>query len=308
MMQSWHVALLVVIPGMVGGMISAASEYLDICSEPPPEPDDVRGIARHEERKKNRSHGLFFLGRGLFGLAGAGCVLVGGLWVQKLSFIDSVDNTVFLWALMLVSGVFSRRMVPVIGDQLERELMKRRITDTEKIANNAAATSNQAVSFTEAMSFAQTALSRADTTIDVPQAIQALNKVESDFPTHRTLHIYLGRLYKRLGDYDNAILCLRTFIKNLDKQTKGRGSAETKVDIADAYYNIACYHALKARQVHDAHEREEEEVRLKKESLESLRLSVEKSPENAELAKADKDFDFIKEDLGQITNVNSDKK
>lgn len=149
--------------------------------------------------------------------------------------------------------------------------------------------------YSTAIAFADTALCRTSM-MDIQPAIDLLSSIEVAFPLDRTLHIYLGRLYRRLGDYDHAILILRKFIENINIHSGSGG--DNKVDIADAYYNIACYHALKAV---DAQETGlvDEGRRLVKETLESLGFAIDGHEANREAASEDEDFRSMKEELRQ---------
>ena len=81
-----------------------------------------------------------------------------------------------------------------------------------------------ATSLSDALVTAQAALTAGSLKIDCNQAIKDLESIEANYPTNRTLHIYLGRLYRRLENYDSAIFALRKFINNIECDPKARNN------------------------------------------------------------------------------------
>lgn len=238
----------------------------------------------------NRIIQIFFIfaGKASIGIAGAfGAALV-GIWIGKVSVIDTVDNKIFLISLSVVAGVISHRLLPQIGQKLEEQLLAKKITEVDKKTDSAIMQSHNAVEYSAAIAHAETALVR-NAYNDIPQAIERLNKIRSQFRKDRTLHIYLGRLYRALTEYDKAITVLRDFIKAVSGKSKI--SLYEEMDLSDAYFNIACYHSLKASNtVVDI-----EKKRLVSEAITALKSATEIWPGNKEYAKKDPDFDFIKE-------------
>jgi len=167
-------------------------------------------------------------------------------------------------------------------------------------------------SYSEAISFAQTALRKGEEKevllVDCYPAIQRLKAIEAEFPVDRVLHIYLGRLYRRLRDYDSAIRALRDFITNLECDPKLKIAPGARIDIADANYNVACYHALKAKQKFEEKQSQVEINRLIEEAIGFLRIAIEGNPQNLQAALDDQDFDFIRDrvnrEFGERTKEN----
>ncbi|MGA2116199.1 MAG: hypothetical protein ABSH56_15780 [Bryobacteraceae bacterium] len=114
--------------------------------------------------------------------------------------------------------------------------------------------------------------------------IKGLMDLRQQFPVFRMLYIILGRLYRATGDLDHAIAVLTEFIGNKEKA----GTA-TDPDTAAAYYNRACYNALKAK---DATETARQP--LLDSTVADLKQAFERSPEYREYAKADADLEPIK--------------
>ncbi|HEY6871781.1 MAG TPA: hypothetical protein VI298_03525 [Geobacteraceae bacterium] len=151
-------------------------------------------------------------------------------------------------------------------------------------------TPEDAISYSSGITSAETALSRRDAS-DVYTSIETLEKLKNKFKYDRTIHIYLGRLYRAKGDYDNAILVLRKFINNLLDIGNENMSPNQIVAMSDAYYNIACYHVLKAFSPNNISN--DEASRLKSEAMVELAKSIELNPKNKEFAANDPDFNFL---------------
>lgn len=64
----------------------------------------------------------------------------------------------------------------------------------------------------------------------------------------------------------------------------------SNLDLADAYYNVACYHVLKYKD--EASESEKE--RYKKEIIKALKKSFYLNPDNIKYSKDDKDLDVVR--------------
>lgn len=295
----WSLLAFIAIPGVIGGLISAIWDSLTVCVEALPDPDDRKAVARHDQRRLAHHNAWFYVGRSLIGMAGAFGVVLVGLWVGKLTLGTADKDLVSLVALCLIAGLFSRKLLPIIGQRIEDEILRQRVSKSEKDAKAAIESSHEAITFSDAISFAQTALSR-ESTIDVRQGIEKLETIESQFPQHRTLHIYLGRLHRRLGDYDSGIQVLRKYIQHVDENAEARHTHESKCNIADAYYNIACYHSLKANHVNEQGGRQEEVERLTNEATESLRLAIDGNPENKQEAKTDPDLEFVRDKCSDL--------
>lgn len=210
---------------------------------------------------------------------------------KQITANASVTNQLFLFSLSTTAGIFSYRLLPSIGSKLEKQFIEQKMVQTEQKVINIA------VDYTSAISHAETALIR-EGYHDAPQAIERLEAIKHLFPTNRTLYIYLGRLYRKMKNYDKAIISLREFIENLEqKRIKigDKGFHQYEIDRSDAYFNIACYHILKAEE-NMSKITQDEVNRLKNETIEALKISIKIWAQNKEYAKNDPDFRFIKED------------
>ena len=270
--------LIVIISGFFGGFVSAIFYcFKENCIKKP-------FLVTWEKRF------YFFTGKSIIGIAGSVGVVLLGYWIGKVSTEATALNKLQLISFCTIGGTISYRILPRIGGMLENQLLKKQINELEEKTENALEKSKKAIDYSSAISFAQTALSRK-TNIDVQLSIDQLEAIISDFPTERRLNIYLGRLYRKIGDYNKGIVVLRNFIENLDKETK---SPHYKIDRADSYYNIACYHSLKAQKEENEGREPNEVMRLKNEALECLKNAVENNPSTVESAPTDEDFSAIK--------------
>jgi hypothetical protein len=74
---------------------------------------------------------------------------------------------------------------------------------------------------------------------DADLAIQKLLESRSTHGTDRYVNLYLGRLYRALGRFQNAAEAMTSYIHR--KEQAGDGDDK---DTVDAYYNRACYQSL----------------------------------------------------------------
>jgi tetratricopeptide (TPR) repeat protein len=110
---------------------------------------------------------------------------------------------------------------------------------------------------------------------------KALEDIRSDLPKDRGLFITLGRVYRRLGQYDKAIEVLTQFIKNKEAAAEDRDEFT-----ADAYYNRACYKSLKAASVQEEPLRTE----LVSSAIQDLKEALVRAPQLRGAAANDRDF------------------
>ena len=91
--------LIISLPGMVGGFISAVLTSVEISLRRPRVDKDGKINLESEtspvssEIHKNK---YFYIGRSIIGLGGAFGVIMVGLWLGKVTFEDSVANIILL--------------------------------------------------------------------------------------------------------------------------------------------------------------------------------------------------------------------
>jgi tetratricopeptide (TPR) repeat protein len=131
---------------------------------------------------------------------------------------------------------------------------------------------------------AYTALEKGASADSLQLHIKRLEDLKQHFPVFRMLYIVLGRLYRKIGNLDQAIGTLSEFIGNKEKAGKADDA-----DAAAAYYNRACYRALKAGRL-----TESARQTLLEAATADLGEAIKRSSEYKEYAKADPDLEPIK--------------
>ena len=277
----FEMILIIAIPGAFGGFISSLFE-----------------------REKDNTLIWKCISRSLIGIGGAFGVVLIGFWVGKISTEATVLNKIFLISFCLIGGTISFRLLPKIGTKLEEQLQLQ-IDETKRAVKNIDKKSDHVKDYSLAIASAETALTRKNEG-DIDLAINRLSDIKEQFPMDRTLHIYLGRLFKVIKDYDRSIATLRDFIEELEKEHDKIGrNPHYHQDKADALFNIACYYVLKAEEMPVPPHSESERKLLINDALEEIKLSCDMFPKNREFAKKDDDFKFIRdmEEFKKITEI-----
>ena len=288
-----YIACIVLAGGSLGGLISAIflADYHHI-SKNNEDPE--------EEEKGCRCTVLFCIGRIIIGIGAAFSIFFAGLWINALKTDLIVDNIFIIFGVCIVSGVFGMRLLKRLGAQLEA-----RVGDIEKASKQAKETAKKVEmkmehigDYVDLLNNGRTALGTDDdqspqANADRDRAIEGLRKLIKIYPRERALFLLIGCLHRKKTEYDKAILILREFADNLRQASPvNKMLGHVRSDYADAYYNIACYHALKFMRETDPMEQK----RLKNEVIENLRESIELLPSNKGYALSDPDFDCMKGD------------
>ena len=199
----------------------------------------------------------------------------------------------------MVAGTIAHKLVPGIGERLHDELIRKQVKNVGKRAEERAEkterTIEQSQNYTVVISHADTAFN-TEAPADINLAIKELVALQETHPLDRTAHIYLGRLHRLNKDYDSAITVLRRFIEKMDEEKSTYShNRSLHIDLAAgvAYYNIACYHALKLREYKLGAHSPSETQRLFSETLTALRRAIELDPESLMAAQKDNDFKDI---------------
>lgn len=287
----WAFLIIVVCAGMLGGLIAAVLKSLKHITENMPDYDDAASLRAHNEMCRRMKLKRFFCGRAVVGIGGGFAAILGGTWVGKISYMADTENIVSLASLCVVAGTIAHNLVPGIGEKLSDELLRNQVKNigvtTDKKTAKIAEQTAEYKAYALKISHADTALSTR-TLSDINQAIRGMEDLAELYPTDRTVYIYLGRLFRAKKQYDRAIKVLRTFLVNIDKNSDKLSNPDIEDAKSVALYNIACYHALKFKELHL-----ESEDRLKQEAASLLRESIGFDKENLIVAKEDPDFDGV---------------
>jgi tetratricopeptide (TPR) repeat protein len=134
---------------------------------------------------------------------------------------------------------------------------------------------------------------------DIYTAISLMEKIKGANAAkfQRSFHVYLGRLYRRVKNYDAAIGILREYINTIetDPDIPPELKELAPANKAAALYNIACYHVLKASMAVQTSAAPELD-RLIEEALQELDASLTLDPSNWVHATGtnETDFDVVK--------------
>jgi len=183
----------------------------------------------------------------------------------------------------LAAGFLGIWMIKRLAIQIDEEALRRLETRTEKRIVEEAASIGE---YSDAIDIARDVLQKdtkgADRTLDGQrrEALAKLEKVRPHSRHSRPLGIYLGRLYRQLGDLDSAIQVLSEVIEARKKERR------VGVDLAALLYNRACYRNLLAGRTNDPRKAAE----LRSQAWEDLRECVRLSPADLDEARHDDDL------------------
>jgi len=302
--------VLIIVSGGFGGYVAAVFENLIASQKDKGNGGGGFTASSEHVHACNKCNRWYFICRGLIGIAGAfGVVLIGG-WLTKVKLDLTVDNAISLVGLCVIAGCVSYELLPVIGSKLRKQmealenaqtgqalqiedLKKQGIEIETEWMKKVREIDDQRKKYTDAITLAEIVLENPEHQQSLSDAYSAISKMEKfreSSKFQRVFNIYLGRLYRRVGDWDSAIKVLREFIDNLDNCPVTTNGEDTKdIDKAAALYNISCYHILKA--AGDKHT-EGEVNRLFEEALKEFKSSLKIDPSSWECAEREDEHDF----------------
>lgn len=217
------------------------------------------------------------------------CVTAGKLFNQ----LDMFDSCSFAIGVSLISGYFSMRLLPKLGDKLENDmnLLQQKVAENEEKTKSA-------ITYNQLISMAEMALTEKKPS-ELKTAIEAMAEAVDMYPRDRMFNIYYSRMQRWAGDERGAIMTLRNYISEIKKKgDDSRLSAIDKSGLATAFYNIACYHIILTGKIKG------EKGRLLKEAGDALKSAVSYQPEFKDECSSDTDFqDLLKEDPNFVKNA-----
>lgn len=226
----------------------------------------------------------YYFCRTSIGIAGAFGVVAIGIWWEKISLVDTPENTIILIGASVLAGTASYRLLPSIGAKLLKQQVEKiagdlgrvkketeELTDAIKVEvaeaktamknevaeakKTAAVKSTAATATVSALLLAESVLAGEEyrsSESDLDQAISQMLAVrnEEENRSRRIFNVYLGRLFAMKGQFNEAIYALQGYITAIEEQNPESENAEdietVKINKAAALYNIACYHVRKA--------------------------------------------------------------
>ncbi len=280
--ELYKLLMLIAIPGALGGFCTGIHDII------------VDGFDYGKKLNRNYKKIIITLiGKVIIGAICAFASFLFVFWLAKVSTIEKMDNIITIICVSILGGIISFKALPQISEKFRKELLMAK-EEVQEIKEKQGQ-SYKKMEINDVLGTAETAFGTMHPA-DLKKARDQLLDLTDKNPTHRKLHIYLGRINFESGELDQAIIVLRQFISNLDifNADKSERDPHYYVDKADALYNIACYFSLKAKETHQANKPSEDVNRLLEESLVALTPAIKYNPENKEFSTDDSDFDFLK--------------
>jgi tetratricopeptide (TPR) repeat protein len=253
---------------------------------------------------------------GVTGIITAGTLIFLGVWTDKIPINNDVKSQLTFLCFALFGGAVYRSMPKITQNALKRienmakeatELAEKAQVSAEEVRKSSEELRTQATAYSRGMSMAEMALARKRPE-ELSDAAEKLENLRAANPLDRVLHIYEGRLLRTIGDvlvnsnltealdsYDKAIKVLRSFLANLDSNRRTYDTAKFNEDCGAAWYNIACYHVVKAEALKERASMGGKIDELLNEAVEFLTCSIQLHKNNAKFARDDRDFNFLKE-------------
>ena len=219
-----------------------------------------------------------------FGFSGIICAF--GIVVLTTSFSGmlktpmSLNDCLFIIAISLLSGFFAFRLLPHLGDNLEKKIAKAKEEVKEEVKEDVGKIrklteeNDNLTLHNELLVKANLAFSQNNPII-TDEVLKLYDENINKFKNNGTLNIYYGRLYKMKKQYVKAIEALKAFTKNTNQ-------AEA---LKATYFNIACYISLLAEENNDKS--------LLTEVLENLKKAYKFNNNIFEYSKYDSDLDYF---------------
>jgi hypothetical protein len=284
-MHYWQALALAIFSGFGGGLISAVASLLD--------PGKTE---KGYEATNGVSVGVFVWGRGLLGIGGAFAVMLAIIVAGRYKDDLTAANLLFLTSICVVAGFVGQRMLSAVAKRMEDQIAQevdrktKGVRDSvEKVVEEKARETKVHVNIGDNILAALSTLNaRNYDPTGIGQYIKDLESAREnpDYRTDRTLNIVLARLFADgRKDYDQAIAILFRFTEERAQQ------GPPDIDLADGFYNIACYKVRKMLTVSG-----DAAVELRAQALAALEKSVKIAPQNAEDAASDRDFLPLRDD------------
>ena len=268
MSDGFRVATLVCLGGMFGGLLYWTSLFIGSVSSP-------------EDRTKSFLPTKLFCVEQLFtGMGGAWTVLLATLCGKRASTAATLEDELQLFAGSIVAGYAGNRLLPLVADQLTRQLLK----DAERNTARNALKAQQSELTSEVYTYLDLGGSQSShQTEKYEKKLKA--EIKRD-PTNRKAVILLARLYAELQKLPNkAIEVLEAFVKS-----KLAGGKRADGDVADVYWNIANYYEELFKTGGGS------DRKLRDAAIDAVVHSIEVMPGYLEILRDDADFAELRDD------------
>lgn len=184
----------------------------------------------------------------LLGIGGASGVTWVAMLDGKFTDLDNIRD-VSIFALTCILGGFSGLQILII---LRKRLTKDMEDKMDKKADDIRHDiekdiRNEAAKYADAVSSATGALSLKKP-VRMSDAIKKIEAIIEDYSTDRALNIFLGRLFRALGNLDSAIAALSRALETREN----KAGLKKNHDDGALLYNRACYYNLQAEELDTA--------------------------------------------------------
>lgn len=277
---------IIIASGAIGGMINHAYLNLKI----------FKAENIFKDKKKEHDEHYSLLNFMLIGAGGALCVSwfkIAIMTQDEYPGVLSVGNIFTVLAWSFVAGLFAFPLIELIQKKFMAAMSKDEIANIvdSKVEDVEKEVKDTKI-YNRLLTEAHTSLNSKDKR-DMATTTREIEDNIDLFPIDRPLHIYLGRLYRWQLKFDEAIFTLRKFVKKRLQRENSEGlNSGDKEALATAFFNISCYHCLKA---HNFENSPKEFNRLLNEALVALEEVEQYSYELAKTALKDPDMKLLRD-------------
>lgn len=267
MLEFARVATSVCLGGGLGGFLYWTALYISAASS-------VEDTAKIFPRTPSFCAAQVFTGMG-----GAWAVLLATIWGKRACLAATLEEELELLAMSLVAGYAGNRLLPLVADQLTKQIVK----DAERRTAKSAMQAQRSELTAEVFAYLDVRGSQsAHQTLAYEKKLRAELKKDG---CNRKAGILLARLYAELQkSREKAIKVLDGFIK-----AKLAGGAKPDSDVADAYWNIGNYYEEGFQEGGKA------DLALRTKAIEALGRSIAIVPGYLQTLEADEDFKALRE-------------
>jgi hypothetical protein len=249
----WQQILCVGTAGGFGGAVFAAAMLLE----------NGKDSTRHDwVAAKGAPVFGYFCGQIVVGIGGAMAAIFAVSTVGKAVGATDQSNLLntylYLVSLSVVAGFMGNKLLPGVGVNLAKQLTQvenkvdaasKKVDQTHQevkqevkdVAEKVAKTTDAMLDILKARDEAKRLENEkaAGRSVDKTKAVEFIAKLTEYsrvLPTNRVLHVVLANLHFEIGDLEEAIVVLETFIKNREQ-----AGITNDDDVATAWFNLACY-------------------------------------------------------------------
>lgn len=281
---NWLSILLIMsISGMFGGILDVLG-IIDIRKLVIPEQKQLEPVIASGKRFV----AALVLG-GIGGIGGSYSMMFVIVAAAKLDTADTPINKLLLCSLGVVSGFLGFRVLRGVARGVERQIQESEARQEARTEEKIRMTEDRVehklrkVDYYDALNRGLEVAEKETLPSVQFQAISRLEEMRELAPQSREVVIVLGRVYRKLGRYQEAIDVLTELLNRIRNSNRNN-------DVADLLFNRACYYNLVADKLSDGDQNKKE---LKENVYKDLSESIRLSYENKKDAAVDLDFQTL---------------